>query len=249
VQDDATKASWVAALEVANDRFGLYRSPPGSGSVAPLLTLDATGVLTLPSTATYPQLVLGNVTGKGRVLVGNDSALQLSSNHNVPTGVQDDTARPSWVLNLGGTNDFSTFSRRAVSNGSWITNLQVQPTGDLIIAGANAQKSAGTSWINPSDPRLKDDVMPYTRGLADILGLEPIAYRLKANRDRECYGFDAAAVRDVFPECVSETRMKLDPDDDEETDGVLLFDMHPILVTMVTAIKELAAKVAMLEAR
>ena len=44
----------------------------------------------------------------------------------------------------------------------------------------------------------------------------------------------------MFPECVSTTRMKLDPADDEETDDVLVFDMHPILVALVNAVKELA---------
>jgi Collagen triple helix repeat (20 copies)/Chaperone of endosialidase len=124
-----------------------------------------------------------------------------------------------------------------------------QNNGDLQISGAVGVKSSGTTWANPSDPRLKDDVMPYTRGLTDIIALEPITYRLKAQPDVQCYGFDASAVQDVFPECVSEMRMKLSPDDEEETDDVLSFDMHPVLVASINAIKELTARVAALEAR
>jgi hypothetical protein len=123
--------------------------------------------------------------------------------------------------------------------------LTINGAGNLVISGPTGQKSAGTTWANPSDPRLKQDIAPYSAGLANILELDPITYRLKAQPDGPlCYGFDAEQVRDIFPECVSETRMKLSPDDEEETDGVLIFDMHPILVALINAVKELAAKVS-----
>ena len=119
----------------------------------------------------------------------------------------------------------------------------------MTISGATATKASGTAWANPSDIRLKQDIAPYTAGLAKIVQIEPISYHLKVQPDGPlCYGFDAAKVRDVFPECISETRMKLDPTDEDETDGVLTFDMHPILVALVNAIKELTARVVALEA-
>jgi len=127
--------------------------------------------------------------------------------------------------------------------------VTIDNLGNLVITGTVGQKASGTTWANPSDPRLKQDVAPYGAGLAEIAQLEPITYRLKVQPDGPlCYGFDAAKVRDVFPECVSETSMKLDPTDEEPTPGVLSFDMHPILVALVNAVKELTARVAALEA-
>jgi hypothetical protein len=117
----------------------------------------------------------------------------------------------------------------------------LQNTGDIVIAGSNAQKPTGTTWANPSDIRLKKNIAQYTRGLNDILKLEPISYTLKSNGVDTC-GFDAEKVREVFPECVSTVRMKLDPADDEEAD-VLTFDMHSILVALVNAVKELSTRV------
>ena len=115
------------------------------------------------------------------------------------------------------------------------------PAGDLQIMGNVATKNTGTVWINPSDTRLKQDIEPYAHGLADILKLDPVHYTLKACGTRTC-GFEAEKVREVFPECVTTTKAKLDPADEEEVQ-VLAFDMHPVLVAMVNAIKELASKV------
>jgi hypothetical protein len=121
--------------------------------------------------------------------------------------------------------------------------------GSLRIDGPTGQKSTGTTWSNPSDPRLKTDMGPYARGLAEIIQLAPIRYHLKSDPDGPlCYGFDASAVQAIFPECVGTTMLKLDPADPEETE-VLSFDMHPILVALVNAVKELGARVTALEAR
>jgi len=93
---------------------------------------------------------------------------------------------------------------------------------------------------------LKKNIADYPRGLADILKLQPISYTLKQG-DIDTCGFDADAVRAVFPECVTTTRMKLDPTDEEETDDVLTFDMHPVLVAVVNALKEVATRLDALE--
>jgi hypothetical protein len=237
-QDDSAKVSWEALLRADTDQF-LVRRRSAGGTLSIPLTLDATGQLTVASSVLFgPQGSLTSVAGSS-----------TNFNHNFNTSPGYDNTKASWAMFMHVGDAFYIW-RGAPGVGSANTQmLALDSLGNLQIAGSSGMKASGTTWSNPSDPRLKDDVTPYTRGLADILPLEPIAYRLKAQPDLQCYGFDAAAVRDVFPECVSETRMKLDPDDEEETDGVLTFDMHPILVTMVTAIKELAARVATLEAR
>ena len=41
----------------------------------------------------------------------------------------------------------------------------------------NASKTlGGTSWVNASDKRLKEDVKPYERGLKEILQINPVYY-------------------------------------------------------------------------
>jgi hypothetical protein len=248
-QDDAARPSWLMVFgSTGNDNLLVRRAAPG-GTPANLLTLDSAGGLHVNGNASGGGVTVGeNSNARGQLgtwLSNANPILDLTANVG-----QFMTFRPVWMLRMNtDTADSASFQRQAVNGGAWTAPFTVIWNGDITTIGANATKNGGsTTWIITSDPRLKDDIAPYHRGLADILPLEPIRYRLKSRPDLQCYGFDAAAVRDVFPECVSETRMKLDPDDEEETDGVLAFDMHPILVTMVTAIKELAARVAALEA-
>jgi len=238
-QDDATKPSWQFYISSQSDSAVWARAAAGSGTAATLATLDNAGNLTL----TGSNLYVGS-----RALFGpgpNNFYLWA----NTPGTPGFDSSKNQFLVDINYTgNTVNLYRSPPGTSSTWTSMLSVNaassPAGDFAINGNNATKATGTSWINPSDPRLKTDVAPYPRGLADILSLEPITYRLKAQPDRECYGFDAEKVRGVFPECVTETRMKLDPADEEETDGVLSFDIHPILVALVNAVKELAEKIA-----
>jgi hypothetical protein len=92
----------------------------------------------------------------------------------------------------------------------------------------------GTSWATSSDLRLKNLTGDYTKGLSEITALQPVRYIYKKdnprqlNSDLEQVGFVAQEVQKVFPEAVSEAE-----------DGYLDFNIHPINVAMVNAIKEL----------
>jgi len=112
-------------------------------------------------------------------------------------------------------------------------------SGNLTISGPTATKASGTAWVNPSDPRLKTDIAPYTAGLAEIARIEPKTYRLKSNPSLLCHGFDAEAVKSVLPECIGSTNI--------DGEDYLTFDMNPMSVAVINAIKELADRVKFLE--
>jgi len=169
----------------------------------------------------------------------------------------DDLTFASWSLDMSVHSSGGTFELDYRVPGSastaWIPFLRVvPPNGDLTINGAVATKASGTTWANPSDPRLKDNVEPYPHGLAEILQLEPIRYTLNGlagtPQGVQASGFDAEAVRHVFPESVTSSRRKLRPGDAEETD-VLALDIHEILIALVNAVKELGNRVAALESK
>src|SRR5215471_8358088 len=232
VVDDTTKSAWQLMLNPNGDNFTIGRQPAG-GSYSNLLTLDSAGNLILATPG---------ILTKAHFQVGGAGSTCWLSNYTI-SGALDDNTKPSWQINLGNA-DLCAWYRAPAGSASNTLLGNFDPAGNWVIYGSIGQKASGTTWSNPSDPRLKQDVAPYVAGLAEIAQLEPITYRLKAQPDGPlCYGFDAEKVRDVFPECVSETRMKLDPADEEETDGVLTFDMHPILVALINAVKELAQKV------
>jgi len=246
VQDDASKPSWGLLMRADGaDSMLVQRSPAGSTTQATLLTLDNVGNLTIPNAAAP--------TGFGLIAAGNATNTRLTAGllatnaYFSGSWTQDTTAKPSYVVNLDTNGDKIQFFRMppagALTAIAYIDGSG-SPPGNFVITGNVGQKATGTTWANPSDPRLKTDMGPYAKGLADILQLEPITYRLKSHPDGPlCYGFDATAVQPVFPECVTETSMRLDPADEEPTGGVLTLDIHPILVALINAIKDLNAKI------
>ncbi|MBU0577618.1 tail fiber domain-containing protein [Patescibacteria group bacterium] len=97
-----------------------------------------------------------------------------------------------------------------------------------------AYKDSGSTWSNYSDARLKDIKGDYEKGLNEILQLNPVLFRFKADNPKglttnEGYdiGFIAQEVQIPFPEAV-----------DEDEDGYLDFDMHAVNVALVNAIKD-----------
>ena len=111
------------------------------------------------------------------------------------------------------------------------------PGYKLEVIGNAAKSSGGTSWSVSSDMRLKDITAEYEQGLAAITSLRPITFYYKNGNlrdlpsDEENVGFIAQEVQEVFPEAVS-----------EGPDGYLDFNMHPVNVAVVNAIKELKAE-------
>jgi hypothetical protein len=109
--------------------------------------------------------------------------------------------------------------------------------GYKLEVNGSAGKPGGGSWSNSSDERLKDITGAYEGGLSEILELRPITFYYKEGNERglpsdEGYvGFIAQEVREVFPEAVS-----------EGSDGYLDFNMHPVNVAVINAIKELKAE-------
>jgi hypothetical protein len=235
-QDDTAAPSWGVQLRTDQDQVVIQRQPAGSTSPTGLVTVDNAGAITMVGRGKF---------GTRGILVSDVNGSWLGNNWSSGQGY--DNTKAFWQIYLSTASDAIFFYRTPPAGGA-VDNFHIDANGNLVIAGATGTKASGTTWTNPSDPRLKDDVAPYARGLAELCQLEPITYHLKANPDGPlCYGFDAEKVRAVFPECVSEARMKLDPDDDEESD-VLVFDMHPILVALVNAARELAVAAGIVDA-
>ena len=110
------------------------------------------------------------------------------------------------------------------------------PLFDLDVTN-DAAKPGGGSWTNSSDLRLKNIDGQYTRGLSDIIQLNPVSYHYKNVEDKtwnedvlaeQYHGFIAQELREVYPECVK-----------EDEDGYLTVNISALNVSYVNAIKEL----------
>jgi hypothetical protein len=151
------------------------------------------------------------------------------------------------ATNLTGTS--SGYLMFKTNNGGTLTErMRITNTGNVGIGTATpgglfelslneGRKPASNTWTITSDSRLKNVNGIYEKGLTEILQLKPIRYNYKNTEkrtfdpkvlDKEAYGFLAQEVQTIFPEAVG-----TDPD------GYLNFDLHPILIASVNALKEL----------
>lgn len=110
--------------------------------------------------------------------------------------------------------------------------------GDYNLAvNGSAAKTGGGSWSNLSDGRLKTINGNYEKGLSEIIALRPVRFNYTENNPRqldhktEQIGFIAQEVRDIFPEAVG-----------LGSDGYYDFNMHPLNVALINAMKELKAE-------
>jgi hypothetical protein len=116
------------------------------------------------------------------------------------------------------------------------------PSYQLQLSTDQAAKLTTSTWTTTSDIRLKKVDGTYTRGLQEILQLQPIRYHYAAGNARnlatdvQAYGFSAQAVQVLFPEAVT-----------QEADGYLSLNIHPILIAYTNAIKEQQQQISELQ--
>jgi len=105
----------------------------------------------------------------------------------------------------------------------------------VLTVDGNASKSVGGAfWATFSDRRLKDLHGSYSKGLSEIIALQPVVFNYKVDNpldlpsENEEIGFIAQEVQEIFPEAVSVTRS-----------GYFDLNVNAINVALVNAIKEL----------
>ena len=145
------------------------------------------------------------------------------------------------VANTAVGSLLGTIPTRMTITGSGNVGIGTPTPGGLFELSIDQGRKPGTStWTVTSDERLKTIHGNYTKGLEDILKLQPITYNYVNSGKRifdekvlqkEFSGFSAQEVQKFFPEAVG-----------VDDDGFLNFNMHPILVAFVNAFKELDAK-------
>jgi len=136
----------------------------------------------------------------------------------------------SYDLIVGTSNKFLVRGDGRVGVG------QVNPGGQFELSLDEGRKPSTNLWTITSDDRLKNIEGSYTKGLKEILQLQPIKYHYKNVGDRKFsdavlstanVGFSAQDVQKIFPEAVG-----------TDDDGYLNFNMHSILVASLNAFKE-----------
>jgi len=159
----------------------------------------------------------------------------------IADGVQTAASLPSRIdLRTTPTGTTAPVSRLIIKESGNVGIGTGTPGGQFELSLDQGRKPATNTWTIVSDERLKNIEGSYTKGLSEILQLQPITYRYKNVGEREFpeevlntqnIGFSAQEIQKIFPEAVG-----------TDDDGYLSFNMHAILVAYVNAIQELEAQ-------
>jgi hypothetical protein len=190
------------------------------------------------------------------------SAGSSSANSGPSIGFHDyynDNSYPTWKLGeigaiYAGGAEFQGALVFYTNTGSTETSLsekmRIAADGSLILAGSTAQKATGTTWSNPSDIRLKDNVTNYSKGLAELMqiSVKEWTYNGKGGTTEGMKGLGVIAdeIMAVLPNTVDTYQAKLNSDDQTETE-IKKFDATEITWLMLNAIKELKAEIDLLK--
>jgi hypothetical protein len=166
----------------------------------------------------------GNIINiSGGITIGNANTGWFSDNTSLSARIPNSTSGDFWVQSAGGASVY----------------MRVGPgIGGLYLVTGSAWKPGGGSWAVPSDGRLKNIHGEYAKGIDDIIALNPVLFSYKNDNPKglpsseEYVGLVAQDVQKIFPEAVSEAK-----------DGYLNFDMHPVNVALINAVKELNNKI------
>jgi hypothetical protein len=175
----------------------------------------------------------GNVniaTGRLRVAAGADEGTQLNL---WTTGGGDAGIAAFQTLFYTGANNART------------ERMRIDSSGGLILAGSTAQKATGTTWSNPSDQRLKDNIRDYTKSINELMQVRVREWEYNGKggtvNGTKGLGVVADEIVDVLPDTVKTYEAKLNADD-EETTAIKKFDATEITWLLVNAVKELSAQ-------
>ena len=218
----------------------------GIGTTSPASTLDVEGNL---AAGTAPTLWLKNNAALQSGSTGNSVDIRFTPDGGGGVGTPNAYIRAqedgssAWGTSLqfatvpdGNTNGAA--ERMRITNGG---NVGIGTTAPdtLFSVNGNADKPGGGSWGTFSDRRLKNLDGTFSSGLDQVLKLNPILYRYKADNamgihDREEHvGLVAQEVQKVIPEAVT-----------ENSKGYLLVNNDPIIWAMLNAIKEQQKQIA-----
>jgi len=150
--------------------------------------------------------------------------------------------------------DFSTTPGATDGQLAWnVSNgpLWVMRASDDFCFNAQAAVGGVGAYINSSDRRGKTGIAPSTKGLAEVLQLQPVSFtRLDASTGaQEEIGFVAQDVQPILPEAVWTAGIPLRDGSGglESAEPTLGLTSETITAILVNAVKELTARVAALE--
>jgi hypothetical protein len=233
-----------------------------TGTMNTVLGKDAGLAITTAENNTCIGFATGDAltTGNGNVHIGGGAGgAQTTGTSSICIGVNagsnlvDNTAGNAMIIGYGAQASASNVGGHELVLGPG-TAKGVNTA--FVVAGGSVYKGDnGTAWAQTSDRRIKKDIQPNTKGLAEICQVDPKTFLYKSDeelheipefvgcaeglpQDKRVTSAIAQDVQVPFPEAVTE----------RNDYGMLTVNTDPIFWAMVNSIKELSAQVDELKA-
>jgi hypothetical protein len=162
-------------------------------------------------------------------------------------GVYGESEEAAGVFGQSGTG-YGVQGQSSESAGGYFSSGETYS----LVAAQSAAKPGGGSWSVFSDSRIKENITPYTKGLAEILLVNTVTYDYNGlagtTKGAKFTGIIAQEIKEIFPETVSTYKAKLNEEDEEKTD-LYDFNSSDLTFALINAIKELNEKIKILEAK
>lgn len=256
-------------------RIVFKTSADGSATPTERMRIDSAGRVGIgtaaPSSNYQVDITGGGFISRGRSLVNADQANNYamsvinSNTGGFAYGLIVDSARDSYALavrdnsntyrhifNADGSLNIGGSANALNVNASGQLGIGATPSYQLHLSTDSAAKPTTNTWTIASDSRLKTNIRPYTKGLAEVDSIQPIEYDYNGLGGLPAgsggISIIAQELEPVFPECVGRYSAKLYPEDEEET-VLLNYNGHAITFALINAVKELKARVEELERR
>ncbi len=197
----------------------------GIGTTAPLAALDVAGGGAVHTFIGNPNC--GSFAGVG---FGASGFVDCQNYSMVGDGTNTFIAAPTGQILF--RVDKNSYTAMFIGSSGAVGIGTLSPDNSLSVNG-NADKTGGGSWGTFSDGRLKNLNGSFKTGLSQVLKINPVRYRYKADNalglhdTDEHIGVVAQEVQKVIPEAVT-----------ENSKGYLMVNNDPIIWTMLNAIKE-----------
>jgi len=199
----------------------------GIGTTTPLAALDVAGSGGVHAFVGNPNCGGGGFAGVG---FGASGFVDCQNYSMVGDGTNTFIAAPTGQILF--RVDKNSYTAMFIGSSGAVGIGTLSPDNSLSVNG-NADKTGGGSWGTFSDGRLKNLNGSFKTGLSQVLKINPVRYRYKADNalglhdTDEHIGVVAQEVQKVIPEAVT-----------ENSKGYLMVNNDPIIWTMLNAIKE-----------
>ena len=215
----------------------------------------AVGTNATPNTAAaITSNYLQATTGQGMIGIVTNQTAHPNDTSNVAAqarSVNGATTRNCYIgTRKVGTNNPAGFlyiqQRDGGNTHIWADNSAKIRTGnDVASVGGTGGTVVGTQT---SDIRLKNNLGSVSYGLTEINKITPIKFTFKKDEsNRQQIGFSAQDLQSIIPESVYDTLETVEIEGTENK-NILAMEYVSLIPVLVNAVKELSAKVAVLEA-